>query len=59
MSREHPLLVEKCVIADLMKEIWKERVSVAAAAASNRRGVSESVLFRPQKRHYSARLKER
>lgn len=26
MSREHPALVEKYVIADLMKEIWKEKV---------------------------------
>ncbi|CAM9386395.1 unnamed protein product [Hapterophycus canaliculatus] len=28
MSREHPSLAEKCVIADLMKDIWKERVSL-------------------------------
>ncbi|CAM9504593.1 unnamed protein product, partial [Scytosiphon promiscuus] len=26
MSREYPALAEKCVIADLMKEIWKERL---------------------------------
>lgn len=26
MSREHPVLAEKCVISDLMKEVWKEKV---------------------------------
>lgn len=28
MSREHSALVEKFEIADLMKEIWKEKVCV-------------------------------
>lgn len=26
LEREHPALAEKCVIPDLMKEIWKKRV---------------------------------
>ncbi|CAM9598249.1 unnamed protein product, partial [Laminaria digitata] len=27
MSREHPVLAEKCVISDLMKEVWKEKLA--------------------------------
>lgn len=27
MSREHPVLAQNCVISDIMKEVWKEKVS--------------------------------
>eukprot|EP00904_Undaria_pinnatifida_P000854 jgi/Undpi1/1076/HiC_scaffold_10.g04539.m1 len=27
LAREHPVLAEKCVISDIMKEIWKERLA--------------------------------
>ena len=39
MSREHPVLAEKCVISDLMKEVWKEKVSSEPALANEPFGV--------------------